>query len=725
MGLAIVLFGLTSSTRSLAQGSGVEQCCDNYHRFARELQHQLLVVCAANGIPAGTYRLEIDRAVKEFIGVMDKHSALGNCGTPDDRVYNLSAPGFRRVRGCVPGHLATKELKSIERNVEATVCKPPDGGAPPITIHEHFYVNEVSEMVEPHDCCCSLPVLIDLPSRDVREIALGVGLLPQIPAAATIGTSALIAARPGAQPLLSAEVPVSMASAGVALGGGVSVSPFRMAREAQLARRAAARIEYQRYLDEAIDLVVESSAAVIADEVASEPKEGARLSGSEGFARSMRAPDARALAKHFEDRGMTVLGPSSAGRSGTAPRGAHASDWLKGELDKQLSVEQGAIWSDLERRFAAELEGKLLERASLEARRAPGPAPAPNPGQDRRDGAGPTASPATHASSTSRDARARARRIVDALGLKNPKSPERVRLRELLLELSDRVVAVVPSRGELARSVALSAWLDGLNVSLAASQPSSRVDQRLGTRAKFAVAMTLDYAGDHEGNRDPAANTELRQCIQKAIAELQEAAQQARQNRGASGDTSLALSAMMRSAEERCYREVLPPASPAMGVGVSPGFYVDGVERIQYDATRLWLTMDWQHDALALTSAFEILHFREPKATYGRVFPQGTMRGTLALRPASIAVELGVGAARMAAGAADEASDVAPRAGLHVGGSGAVLLPVGLSLSASVLGRWSFEDDATEARVITSIGWAEMPDFIRRALEYSGFSARR
>lgn len=107
------------------------------------------------------------------------------------------------------------------------------------------------------------------------------------------------------------------------------------------------------------------------------------------------------------------------------------------------------------------------------------------------------------------------------------------------------------------------------------------------------------------------------------------------------------------------------------------------------------------------------------------LFPQSALRGTLALRPASVAVELGVGAARMAAGDADEASDVAPRFGLHVGGSGSVLLPAWLSLSASVFGRWSFKDDATEARVITSIGWAEMPDFVRRALEYSGFSARR
>ncbi|AUX31596.1 uncharacterized protein SOCE836_037270 [Sorangium cellulosum] len=693
----MVLFSLAWSSSTLAQEpSGLPACCQNFHRLATELKHQLLAACVANEVPEDRYTAAINAAVDRFVQRTEPFREIRRsgeeCGSLDDRVYYLGRAGYRRVPGCVPGVVASQNMADIRREVTATDCQARSAVPPPQpAIHNHFYINEVDEPVDQDDCCCPLPPLIDLPSQEAREVVLGLGLLPQIPAATTIGTSALMAARPGAQPLLSAEVPVSIAPAGVALGGGVSVSPFRMAREAQLARRAAARAEVERHLREAIALAVHISV----EDMVNNPPSGSggdlRRATSDELASKIRGPDAQSLETYLFDRGMRGAGPGAAGGRAPVKAASGPDDGLIYEFARKLALKDGAIWGALEQRFAAELRRALAQRAT-------------SPGAD---------------------AGAIAREVASKLDLNNARSPARTALVYELLKLSESVAALVPSHEELARPVASSAWLDGLNISLAVSQPSSRVDQILGARAKFAVAMTFDYAGDYKGNRDPAANTELGRCIRDAVAELQEAAQQARQDRGAGGDTSRALSGMLRSAEERCYRSHLPPASTAIGAGVSPGFYVDDVERIQYDATRLWLALDWQHDAVALTSAFELVHFREPQETSVRVFPQGTMRGTLALRPASVAVELGVGAARMAAGAADEASDVAPRAGLHVGGSGSILLPVGLSLSASVLGRWSFEDDATEARVITSIGWAEMPDFIRRALEYSGFSARR
>ncbi|WP_437562514.1 hypothetical protein [Sorangium sp. So ce542] len=686
---AVVLLSLAWSSSALAQPrAGDSVCCDNFHRLARELQHQLVAVCVANQAPEPIYRRAIDTAVDLFIRRMWSRRIRGTpdarCDRSDSRIYHLSDAGVTTAPGCVPGWQASQEMADIRKMVEAAECRAPrDAGPAQATVHNHFYLDAPEDEDE---CCCPLPPLIDLPSRDAREIVLGLGLLPQIPAATTIGTSALMAARPGAQPLLSAEVPVSIAPAGIALGGGVSVSPFRMAREAQLARRAAARAEYEHYLREAIALAVHLS---VEDMVNNPPGLGGdlRRATSDELARNIRGPDAESFETYLIDRGMRGAGPGAAGGRAPAKAASGPDDGLSHELARKLALKDGAIWDALERRFAAGLRRALAQRAA----------------------------------STGADAGATAREVASKLDLNDARSPARAALVYELLKLSERVAALVSSDEDLARPVASSPWLDGLNISLAVSQPSSRVDQMLGARAKFAVALTVDYAGDYKGNRDPAANTELGRCIRDAVAELQEAAQQARQDRGAGGDTSLALSGMIRSAEERCYRNHLPPASTAIGAGVSPGFYVDDVERIQYDATRLWLALDVQHDAVALTSAFELVHFREPQETPVRVFPQGTMRGTLALRPASAAVELGVGAARMATGD----TDAAPRAGLHVGAAGSVLLPAGLSLSASVLGRWSFEDDATEARVITSIGWAEMPDFIRRSLEYSGVSVRR
>ncbi|WP_437338152.1 hypothetical protein [Sorangium sp. So ce394] len=693
----MVLFSLAWSSSTLAQErSGLPACCQNFHRLATELKHQLLAVCVANEVPEDRYTAAINAAINRFVQRTEPFREIRRpgeeCGSLDDRVYYLGRAGSRRIPGCVPGVVASQHMADIRREVAATDCQARSAAPPPqADIHNHFYIHEANERVDQGDCCCPLPPLIELRSHDVREIVLGLGLLPQIPAATTIGTSALMAARPGAQPLLSAEVPASIAPAGIALGGGVSVSPFRMAREAQLARRAAAHVEYERHLREAIALAVHISVEDMVNNLPPGLGGDLRRATSDELARKIRGPDAQSLETYFIDRGMRGAGPRAAGGRAGGKAASGPDDGLTYELARKLVSKGGAIWDAVEQRFAEELRSALTQRAT----------------------------------SLGADAGAIAREVVSKLDLNNARSPARAALVYELLKLSERVAVLMPSHEELARPVASSPWLDGLNISLAVSQPSSRVDQILGARAKFAVAMTVDYAGDYKGNRDPAANAELGRCIQDAVAELQEAAQQARQDRGAGGDTSLALSGMIRSAEERCYRNHLPPASTAIGAGVSPGFYVDDVERIQYDATRLWLALDWQHDALALTSAFELVHFREPKETSGRVFPQGTMRGTLALRPASLAVELGVGAARMATSDADEASDAAPRAGLHVGGSGSVLLPVGLSLSASVLGRWSFEDDTTEARVITSIGWAEMPDFIRRSLEYSGISARR